>query len=82
MRLVTLAIGGLTMLFFAIVSLQMQLERTQSKITLSGNTGDAFNMSKTVLADVTTSLGVATPGFFLAAIVAFIAVLLTVVLAR
>lgn len=78
MRLVTLAIGSITVLFLGIVSLQMQLERTGDQITVSGNTGDAYNMSQNILADGLTTLGVSLPGFFLAAIIVFVGVLMWV----
>lgn len=76
MRLIPLAIGAMSMLFFGLVSLQMQLDRTGGEITISGNTGDAYNMSQAILSDGGTTLGVSMPGFFLVAIIVFAGVLM------
>lgn len=80
MRLAVLAVTAVSFLLFAVVSLQMQVQRTQSQISISGNTGAAFNTSRAVLSDGLTSLGVSTPGFFLVGVVALVGVLLVVVL--
>ena len=80
MRLIALAIAAFTFLTFGLVSLQFQVEKTGSDLNVSGNmTGNpaaAYNTSEAVLSNFTNTLGVGMPGFFLAAIVAFAAVLL------
>jgi hypothetical protein len=76
MRLIPLAIGAMSMLFLGLVSLQMQLDRTGGQITISGNTGDAYNMSQAILSEGATTLGVSVPGFFLVAIIVFAGVLM------
>ncbi len=76
MRLIPLAIGAMSMLFLGLVSLQMQLDRTGGQITISGNTGEAYNMSQAILSEGATTLGVSVPGFFLVAIIAFVGVLM------
>lgn len=80
MRLIVLAVGALTFLSLGLVSLDFQVQKTSSEVTMSGNAGIAFNTTEAVLGDVTTTLGVNTPGMFLAALVAFLAVILWAVL--
>lgn len=74
MRLAVLAVAAASFLLFGVVGLQMQVQRTESQINMTGNTGTAFNTSEAVLSDGLTSLGVSVPGFFLAAIIALVAV--------
>lgn len=82
-RVLPLIIGALSILFAGLVSLQMQVDQTGANVNFSASperVNDSWNMSRGVLADVTTTFGIGLPGLFAAVVLAFVGVMLVVVL--
>lgn len=80
MRLIGLAVAAASFAALAAVALQMQVTRTESQITVTGNTGTAFNTSSTILSDGLATVGLSMPQFFLAGVIVLVGTFFLVVL--